>query len=107
MNNNGIKLCNKWLCALYVVFITKILEGMMPCQLTVEILEEFVSFKTLQIPSFFWKLSLCLLYIQWIIMKWFSMDDWRKKMKPIYINNLNSLASSFKKKMKWELGLSK
>lgn len=107
MNNNGIKLCNKWLCALYVVFITKILEGMMPCQLTVEILEEFISFKTLQIPSFFWKLSLCLLYIQWI-MKWFSMDDWRKKMKPIYINNLNSLASSFKKKkMKWELGLSK
>lgn len=80
MNNNGIKLYNKWLYDLYAVFIAKILEGMIPCPQIVEILVEFISFKTLKI-SFFKKkkLSWCLSYIQWIIMKWFSMDDSRKK----------------------------
>ena len=81
MNNSGIKLYNKWLYDLYAVFIAKILEGMIPCQQIVEILVEFISFKTLKI-SFFKKkkkLSWCLSYSKWIIMKWFSMDDSRKK----------------------------
>ena len=78
MNNNGIKLYNKWLYDLYAVFIAKIWEGMIPCQQIVEILVEFISFKTLKI-YLKKKLLRCLSYIQWIIMKWFSMDDSRKK----------------------------
>ena len=81
MNNSGIKLYNKWLYDLYAVFIAKILEGMIPGQQIFEILVEFISFKTLKISLFKKKkkLSWCLSYIQWIIMKWFSMDDSRKK----------------------------
>lgn len=55
MNNNGIKLYNKWLYDLYAVFIAKIWEGMIPCQQTVEILVKFISFKTLKISSLFKK----------------------------------------------------
>lgn len=51
MSNNGIKLYSKWLYDLYAVFIATILEGMIPCQQTVEILVEFISFKTLKISS--------------------------------------------------------
>lgn len=70
MSNNGIKLYSKWLYDLYAVFIATILEGMIPCQQIVEILVEFISFKTLKISSFLKKnkLSQCLSYIQWIIM---------------------------------------
>lgn len=56
MSNNGIKLYSKWLYDLYAVFIATILEGMIPCQI-VEILVEFISFKTLKISSFLKKIN--------------------------------------------------
>lgn len=57
MSNNGIKLYSKWLYDLYAVFIAMILEGMIPCQQIVEILVEFISFKTLKISSFLKKIN--------------------------------------------------
>lgn len=81
MNNNGIKLYNKWLYDLYAVFIAKILEGMIPCQQIVEILVEFISFKTLKI-SFFKKKKTKLVFILYSV-NYYEMvlHGWFKKKR--------------------------